>query len=214
MNSPTWSACQRIKTKLEQTTRVVSLNSFREPTQKMNSTRPSRSLAHRIKRFCRLSVAAFFVAVLVFLGIGNGTELVSRGFRNDAFLVLVSTLGAALVYFLAYFLTLRDILGGSLPAGSASLRDRWSFCPFCGCCVHHSYVVKRTRRSLFETTPGLDIRYAASLNGSNPCLGSRYGRILFIDHGRAYQCPRKDFLAGQLALVRLVSPFLDRVPPR
>ncbi len=127
MNSPTWSACQQIKTKLEQTTRVVSLNSFREPTQKMNSTRPSRSLAHRIKRFCRLSVAAFFVAVLVFLGIGNGTELVSRGFRNDGFLVLVSTLGAALVYFLAYFLTLRDILGGSLPAGSASLRDRWSF---------------------------------------------------------------------------------------
>ena len=92
----------------------------------MNSSQPSRSHARRIKRFCRLFVAAFFVAVLVFLGISNGTELVSRGFRNDGFLVLVSTVGTALVYFLAYFLKLRDILGGSVPAGSASLRDRWS----------------------------------------------------------------------------------------
>src|SRR5260370_42375680 len=103
MNSPTWSACQRIKTKLEQTTRVVSLNSFREPTQKMNSTRPFRSLAHRIKRFCRLSVGAFFDAVLVFLRIGNVTVLLSRGFRNDRFLVHASTLGAALVDVLRCF---------------------------------------------------------------------------------------------------------------
>jgi len=80
----------------------------------------------RIRRFLRLGVAAFFIAILLFEGVINAAELASRGFLNDAFLVLASTLGSALVYSLAYFWYLKDVVGGSLQPGARSLWDRWS----------------------------------------------------------------------------------------
>lgn len=78
-----------------------------------------------IKRIVRRAVAAFFVFVLVFGGVSNGIELAGSSL-NDAFLVFAATLGAALFHFLAYFVRLRDIVGGSISTGAMSLRYRWS----------------------------------------------------------------------------------------
>ena len=87
---------------------------------------PKLSPLSWVKRTVRRAIAAVFVFALVLEGVTNGTELVSRGFLHDAFLVLAATLGAALFYFLAYFVRLRDIVGGSLLPTARGLRDRWS----------------------------------------------------------------------------------------
>jgi len=79
-----------------------------------------------LKRIVRRAVAAFFVFALVLEGVGNGIHLASGSHSNDAFLVVAATLGAALFYFLAYFVLLRDIVGGSISPRARSLRYRWS----------------------------------------------------------------------------------------